>query len=49
LAVANNKLTDEFEITLDNAWNAENCGIVAFIYNTESLEVVQAEEKAIVE
>ena len=49
MAVANNKLTDEFEITLDNAWNAENCGIVAFIYNTESLEVIQAEEAAVVE
>jgi len=49
MAVANNKLTDEFEINLDNAWNAENCNIAAFIYNTESLEVIQAEEGAVVE
>jgi thiol-disulfide isomerase/thioredoxin len=48
-ATANVKLTDNFEITLDNAWNAENCGIVAFIYNTESQEVVQAEEAEVVE
>ena len=48
-AVADVKLNDEFTITLDNAWAAENCGIVAFIYNTETLEIVQAEESAITE
>lgn len=47
-AAANVKLTDSFEITMDNGWNADNCGIVAFIYNTATNEVVQAEETDVV-
>jgi thiol-disulfide isomerase/thioredoxin len=46
-ATANAKLSDSFEITLDNAWNADNCGIIAFIYNTATNEVLQAEEAAV--
>ncbi len=49
LAVADNELTDVFSITLDNAWDVENCHVVAFIYNTESLELVQAEEAEAIE
>jgi thiol-disulfide isomerase/thioredoxin len=47
LAVTGTKLTNSYSFTLPVEWNAANCAVVAFIYNTETLEVVQAEEKAI--
>ncbi len=42
-AVSNN----EFTVTLDAGWNADHCHVVAFVYNTETLEIVQAEESAV--
>ena len=47
LAVADAVLTDEFSITLNDGWNAENCSVVAFIYSNDSKEIVQAEEAEI--
>lgn len=37
------------EITLDENYVAENCSAVAFIYNSETKEIVQAEEVYIIE
>jgi thiol-disulfide isomerase/thioredoxin len=47
-AVSGNKLINSYSFTLPAEWNAENCAVVAYIYNTETLEVLQAEEEAIV-
>jgi thiol-disulfide isomerase/thioredoxin len=38
-----------FSLTLNDGWNADHCHVVAFVYNTETLEIVQAEEVAVVE
>jgi hypothetical protein len=48
-AVANMKLSDQFELTLDQAWNEANCNVIAFIINTETQEVIQAEEAGVTE
>jgi len=39
------KVTNNYSFTLPDEWNAENCAVVAFVYNSATLEVVQAEEK----
>jgi thiol-disulfide isomerase/thioredoxin len=44
-AVSGTILTNNYSITLPAEWNADNCAVAAFIYDTETLEVVQAEEK----
>lgn len=49
LAVADIELTDVFSITLDNGWNAGNCHVVAFIYNNDTKEILQAEEAGVTE
>lgn len=46
-AVAGSKLTNSYSFTLPAAWNAANCTVIAFVYNTESNEIVQAEEGGI--
>jgi hypothetical protein len=33
-----------FQTTLEEGWNAENCYIVAFVYEADSKEIIQAEE-----
>lgn len=33
-----------YSLVLDEAWDENHCGIVAFVYNASSLEVIQAEE-----
>jgi len=48
-AVSGTKLTNSYSYVLPSGWMADNCSVVAFIYNTETNEVVQAEEKALVE
>lgn len=48
LAVSGSKLTNSYSFTLPANWNAENCAVVAYIYNTETLEVLQAEERSLV-
>lgn len=48
-AVSGSKLNNSYSLTLPPTWNAENCAVVAYIYNTETLEVLQAEEEAITE
>lgn len=48
-AVSGEKLTNSYSITLPAEWNADNCAIVAYIYNTGTNEVMQAEEEAVVE
>jgi hypothetical protein len=47
LAVTGSKVTNTYSYTLPEDWNADNCAIVAFVYNTETMEVVQAEEEAV--
>jgi thiol-disulfide isomerase/thioredoxin len=44
-AVGGTKVTNSYSLTLSPEWNDGNCSVVAFIYNTESLEIVQAEEE----
>ncbi len=46
-AVAGNKTSDTYSFTLPASWNAGHCEVVAFVYNTETLEIVQAEDEAI--
>jgi hypothetical protein len=48
-ALGGTKLTNNYSYTLPAEWNADNCAIVAFVYNTETLQVVQAEENGVVE
>jgi hypothetical protein len=48
-AVTGSKLTNSYSITLPAQWTVENCSVVAFIYNTDTREVIQAEELAIAE
>jgi len=48
-AVAGATLTNNYSYTLPAEWDAGNCAVVAFIYNTTTTEVVQAEEKSVVE
>jgi hypothetical protein len=45
VALSGSKLTNNYSYTLPAEWNAANCGVVAFIYNTATTEVVQAEEE----
>ncbi|MBW6461227.1 MAG: Omp28-related outer membrane protein, partial [Bacteroidales bacterium] len=44
LAVSGLKVTDNYSFTLPQGWNAERCHVVAFVYHTETLEILQAEE-----
>jgi hypothetical protein len=44
-ATAGVTLTNTYHLTFPAAWNAENCAVVAYIYNAETLEIIQAEEK----
>jgi hypothetical protein len=46
-AISGTKLTNSYSYTLPQGWNADNCSVVAFVYNTEANEIVQAEEKKI--
>jgi hypothetical protein len=46
-AVGGTILTDSYSFTLPEGWNADNCTVVAFVYNTATNEVVQAEEKGL--
>jgi hypothetical protein len=46
-AVAGVTLTNSYTYFLPEEWNAANCTVVAFIYNTTTNEVVQAEEKGL--
>lgn len=38
-----------FNMTLGNDWNAEQCAVVAFLYNVATKEVIQVEELKIIE
>lgn len=42
--LVNTKYTTSCDLTLDNTWDENHCSIVAFVYETTSNEVVQAEE-----
>ncbi len=37
-------MTKDYSITLQDEWNAENCGVVAIITDANTYEVIQAEE-----
>jgi len=45
-AVIGTTLTNNYSYIIPEGWNTANCTVVAFIYNTATNEVVQAEEKA---
>ncbi|MDR0969158.1 MAG: Omp28 family outer membrane lipoprotein [Lentimicrobiaceae bacterium] len=47
--VVGEKYSKLYEITLDEKYVAENCAVVAFVYNSETKEIVQAEEVHIIE
>jgi len=49
MAVTGSKLTNSYSYVLPSGWNADNCSVVAYIYNTATNEVVQAEENSLVE
>ena len=40
---------NEYTYTLDDEWDSSNCAVIAFIYNSETLEVIQAEETELAE
>jgi hypothetical protein len=40
-------ITSGYNITVDPAWNADRCYVVAFVYNTTTKEVIQVEEARI--
>jgi hypothetical protein len=46
-AIADNVLENEYNFVLPATWNAENCAVVAFVYDEATREVVQAEEMGI--
>jgi hypothetical protein len=48
-AVAGSKKTNSYSFTLPAEWNADNCSVIAFVYNTTTTEIVQAEEKGVIE
>jgi len=39
--------TKTYSVTLDAAWTAKNCHVVAFVSNTETKEVIQAEKEPV--
>ena len=46
-AIAGSIVTNSYSFTLPSGWNADNCSVVAFIYDTATNEVIQAEEKSV--
>ncbi|MFC2100390.1 Omp28 family outer membrane lipoprotein [Bacteroidota bacterium] len=42
--VVSQKYSKSYSFTLDNAWEAKNCGVVAFVYYIQNEEIIQAEE-----
>lgn len=43
------KSTKNLTYTLNSEWDSDNCYILTFIYNNDTIEIIQAEEKKIVE
>ncbi len=37
----------DYSITLPEEWEADNCKVMAIIYNSESMEIIQAEERGV--
>jgi hypothetical protein len=37
-------ISKNYSYTINNAWNADHCNIVAFLYNAATYEVIQVEE-----
>jgi len=44
-ALSGVKQTNSYNFTVPAAWDVDHCEVVAFVYNTVTLEIVQAEEK----
>lgn len=44
---AGDVLTKNFVYTIPNNWNADQCSIVAFVYNDITKEVIQVEEQSV--
>jgi hypothetical protein len=42
-------VTEYPSVTINNNWVADNCTVIAFIYNTETYNIIQAEEAAMIE
>jgi hypothetical protein len=47
LFIVGTTVTNTYSYILPEAWNAANCSVIAFLCNTATNEVVQAEEKAL--
>jgi hypothetical protein len=45
LAVTGTVLTNNYSFSIPSEWNAENCAVIAFVYDSETLVVIQAEEE----
>lgn len=39
-----NIISKSFSVEIDDAWNLDHCGVVAFVYDNDTKEVLQAEE-----
>ena len=46
-AEINDQNQNEYSFDLDPEWNASNCVVIAFVYNTSTYEIVQAEEEPV--
>ncbi len=44
----NTEFDNDFTYTIDDEWDISNCAIVAFIYDSETLEIIQVEESDLV-
>ncbi|MBE9491401.1 MAG: Omp28-related outer membrane protein, partial [Bacteroidetes bacterium] len=42
-------VTEYPSVTIHNDWVTDNCTVIAFIYNTETYNIIQAEETAMIE
>lgn len=46
-AGAGTSVVKNYSYTVNNAWNADHCSVVAFVYNAATYEVIQVEEAEI--
>jgi hypothetical protein len=46
---AGSQLVKNYNYTLNPDWNPAHCSLIAFIYNSNTLEVIQAEEKELMD
>ena len=44
IAISGEVQENEYNLIFPSEWVAENCGVIAFVYNEDTKEIVQAEE-----